>query len=157
METIYPPTIVQGCLCIASFPPRYTIRFPRENDGESYGTPFQQIFKLLGTHSNINKSGSSLGGGSTAAAENPSGTETFSARNHLPPPMGRDPPAFSNPSPMIRGVSHRVSPVFFCNSGMQAQSNKGLQQALVYFRKFQGSGFVLGVWEKNRDESLTKC
>lgn len=113
METIYPPTIVQGCLCIASFPPRYTIRFPRENDGESYGTPFQQIFKLLGTHSNINKSGSSWGVGSTAAAENPSGTETFSARNHLTPPMGCDPPAFSNPSPMIRGVSHRVSPVFF--------------------------------------------
>ena len=107
-----------GMLCIASFPPRYTIRFPRENDGESYGTPFQQIFKLLGTHSNINKSGSSLGGGSTAAAANPSGTETFSARNHLPPPMGRDPPAFSNPiahDPWSFASS--FAGIFFCKLG----------------------------------------
>ena len=127
METIYPPTIVQGCLCIASFPPRYTIRFPRENDGESYGTPFQQIFKLLGTHSNINKSGSSWGVVLRLLLKILPGRRLSAHETTCQPPMGHHPPAFSNPiahDPWSFASS--FAGIFFANSGMQAQSNKGL-------------------------------
>lgn len=92
---------------------------------KSWGLKHQQI-------------GQFLRGGSTAAAENPSGTETFSARN-LPPPM-------------IRGVSHRVSPVFFLQLGhVSSVKQRTATSIWCISGMFRGQDCIRNL-EKNQDE-----
>lgn len=158
METIYPPTIVQGCLCIASFPPRYTIRFPRENDGESYGTPFQQIFKLLGTHSSSTNR-AVLGGWFYGCCWKSFRDGDF---QHTKPPAtatwGVIHPHSVTPSPMIRGVSHRVSPVFFfATRACKLSQTKDCKKRWCISGIFRGQDLFWESGNKNQDESLTKC